>query len=164
MPLFSEGPFERNLIATSGPYQVEPFSCGWQVCDSRGVVAMTGPCGSIATMDKTLAEKLAQEWNRTMAPDDNKVDAPLGVLNEALQELRKGQDENQIVYRTREAISVLIEALAESRREAARLSCYQRAVNKIDDLVEYREFTKADIHKILATLTTELQEPHQSQT
>lgn len=63
MPLFSQGPFESNAIAPRGPYRVEPFSIGWQVCDLRGVVAMTGPGGAIATMDKALAEKLAEEWS-----------------------------------------------------------------------------------------------------
>jgi ribose 1,5-bisphosphokinase PhnN len=38
----------------------------------------------------------------------------------------------------------------------AQLAAYRRAVNRIDDRTEYREFTRADITAILAELTEEL--------
>lgn len=92
-----------------------------------------------------------------MTPD--KVEAALTALRHVAIAIEHGSTHRDDGVFIREALSVLTEALAERERDAARLSCYQRAVNKIDDLVEYREFAKADIYKILAALTAELQEP-----
>ncbi len=40
--------------------------------------------------------------------------------------------------------------------DADKLSLYQQAMNRIDDLIEYRPFTKEDIRKIMANLTRSL--------
>lgn len=45
---------------------------------------------------------------------------------------------------------------AELGRVRAQLAAFQRAVKRIDDRVEYRAFTKADIHEVLNDLTNDL--------